>query len=66
MGTLEIRGVKKPLRLPFQLDIKGNAAVMRSQVNINRLLFGVGQGQFADPKAIPANVGLALLVTAQK
>lgn len=66
VGTLEIRGVRKPLKLPFQLDIKGNVAVMRSQVNINRLLFGVGQGQFADPKSIPANVGLNLIVTAQK
>ncbi|MBB6123424.1 YceI family protein [Sphingobium subterraneum] len=65
-GTLEIRGIKKPLKLPFQLDIKGNVAVMRAQVAVNRLLFGVGQGQFADPQSIPANVAVNLIVTAQK
>jgi len=66
IGTLTLRGVSKPLRLPFDLVIKGNVAVMKARLDINRLAFGVGQGQFADPSSIPANVVLNLLVTARK
>lgn len=66
IGTIEIRGVKKPLNLPFQLSIKGDNALMRAQVNINRLLFGVGQGQFGSPDSVPANVSVNLIVAAKK
>jgi polyisoprenoid-binding protein YceI len=43
-GTLTIRGVTKPLTLPFSLAITGDTAKMNASVGLNRLAFGVGQG----------------------
>ena len=44
-GVLTLRGVSKPLTLPFSLAITGAAAKMNAQVVVNRLTFGVGQGE---------------------
>src|SRR6185437_9525053 len=45
-GVLTIRGVAKPLTLPFTLAITGAAAKMNASVQLNRLAFGVGQGEW--------------------
>jgi polyisoprenoid-binding protein YceI len=66
IGDLTIRGVSKPMTLPFTLAITGDTAKMTSSVSINRNLFGVGQGQFASAETVPLNVTLNISLTAKK
>ncbi len=56
MGDLAIRGVAKPIVLPFTLQITGAQAKMTGQVSINRTVFGVGQGQFKSAETVPLDV----------
>jgi len=65
-GTLTIRGIARPVVLPFQLVINGNAAQMRGTVTIDRRWFGVGQGQFAKPDTVAAAVKVNIAITALK
>lgn len=65
-GVLTLRGVSKPLSLPFTLAIQGGQAKMAGQVAINRLAFGVGQGEFKATTAIPAAVTVSVAITARR
>ena len=55
-GTLEMRGVKKPVDLPFKLKIVGAKAQMTGETSLDRTLFGVGQGEFTATDQVPAKV----------
>ncbi len=68
-GNLTIRDVTLPITLPFTLDItKTDSGVqqarMSGETSINRLDFGVGQGQWADTKTVANPVKLRILVVA--
>jgi polyisoprenoid-binding protein YceI len=65
-GVLTIRGVAKPLRLPFNLAVNGASAHMTSAVALNRLAFGVGQGQWAATDSVPASVTVNIDLTAHR
>jgi polyisoprenoid-binding protein YceI len=69
-GILTIRGVPRPLTLPFTLAITGQGAQsvahMTAQVSLNRAAFGIGRGQWATGEAIPLAVGLTISVTAHR
>jgi polyisoprenoid-binding protein YceI len=65
-GDLTIRGVTKPLTLPFTLVITGDAAKMNAAVSVNRLAFGVGQGEWATTEVIPAAVQVTIALSAHK
>lgn len=65
-GTLTIRGVARPMVLPFQLVITDNIAQMRGTVIIDRRWFGVGQGQFASPDSVAAAVKVNITITARR
>jgi polyisoprenoid-binding protein YceI len=65
-GLLTLRGVSKPLSLPFTLVIQGGQARMTSQVAINRLAFGVGQGEWKATTTIPAAVTVSIVVAARR
>jgi len=65
-GDLTIRGVTKPLTLPFTLAITGDKATMNAAVSVNRLAFGVGQGEWATTEVIPAAVQVTIALTAHK
>jgi polyisoprenoid-binding protein YceI len=65
-GVLTLRGISKPLSLPFTLAIQGGQAKMAGQVSINRLAFGVGQGEFKATTAIPAAVTVSVAITARR
>jgi len=65
-GTLTIRGVAKPLSLPFALVINGLAAHMTGGVPLNRLAFGVGQGEWAATDTVPAAVTVNIDLTAHR
>jgi polyisoprenoid-binding protein YceI len=65
-GVLTLRGVAKPLTLPFTLSITGTQAKMTGAVAINRLAFGVGQGEWRATDAIPAAVTVAITLSARR
>jgi polyisoprenoid-binding protein YceI len=65
-GVLTLRGVGKPLTLPFTLAIAGPRADMTAKVAINRLAFGVGQGEWTATTTIPAAVTVSIAITARR
>lgn len=65
-GTLTMRGVSKPVSLPFTLTITGDVAKMTSSINLNRLAFGVGTGEWASTTVVPANVRVDISLTAKR
>ena len=65
-GVLTIRGVARPLTLPFALAITGASARMNAQVSLNRLAFGVGQGEWQATDTVPANVAVGVDLTAHR
>ena len=65
-GVLTIRGVAKPLTLPFNLAITGASAKMSAQVVLDRLAFGVGQGQWKATDSVPAGVTVHIDLTARR
>ena len=65
-GVLTIRGVAKPLTLPFSLAITGASAKMSARVDLNRLAFGVGQGEWKATDTVPAAVAVTVDLTARR
>lgn len=64
IGNLVIRGVTMPLHLPFTLDIEDDKAVMKSEITLNRLDFGIGTGEWEDEKTVGHSVNVAIELTA--
>jgi cytochrome b561/polyisoprenoid-binding protein YceI len=65
-GALELRGVTKPVDLPFKLTIVGDKAQMRGETSLDRTLFGVGQGEFKDVGQVPAKVTVRVQLNATR
>jgi polyisoprenoid-binding protein YceI len=65
-GTLNLRGVSKPLDLPFSLKIDGAKATVSGSASLDRVAFGVGQGEFAATDQIPAKVQVRVQLHAQR
>jgi polyisoprenoid-binding protein YceI len=65
-GVLTIRGVAKPLTLPFTLAITGPSAKMNASVQLNRLAFGVGQGEWKATDQVPAGVTVNVQLSAHR
>jgi cytochrome b561/polyisoprenoid-binding protein YceI len=63
-GTLNLRGVTKPVDLPFKLTITGDKARMSGDTSLDRTVFGVGQGEFTATDAVPAKVAVHVQLTA--
>lgn len=59
-GMLDLHGVKRPFRLPFQLSIAGKVATMSAKVSIDRTLFGIGQSEGASMGEVPAKVTVTI------
>jgi polyisoprenoid-binding protein YceI len=66
MGDLTIRGVRRPVVLPFTLKINGNSAQMQGSLTINRGMFGVGQGQWKGTEMVAANVQINVSLNATR
>jgi polyisoprenoid-binding protein YceI len=66
VGTLTLRGVTKPLTLPFTLAIKGREARMNAAVDLDRLAFGVGQKEWRSTASLPAAVNLKIAISARR
>jgi polyisoprenoid-binding protein YceI len=65
-GTLNLRGVAKPIDLPFRLTIAGDTAKVSGQASLDRLVFGVGQGDFQATDQVPAKVTVRVELTARR
>ena len=65
-GTLDLRGAKKPLSLPFSLKINGDTATARGVTTLDRTVFGVGQGEWADTDQIAAKGKVSFALTASR
>ncbi|HEY2660320.1 MAG TPA: YceI family protein [Caulobacteraceae bacterium] len=65
-GTLDLRGVKKPLSLPFTLKIDGKTARAHGSVTVDRTAFGVGQGEWSATDSIPAAVKVNVALAADR
>ena len=65
-ARLTIRGVTRPLELPFKLAIQGNRAHVSGRVTLMRTDFGVGKGEWAAPQPVAHQVTVTLDLTATK
>jgi cytochrome b561/polyisoprenoid-binding protein YceI len=69
VGNLTIRGVTMPVTMPFTLETGVNdkgqkTALMSGRAQVNRLSYGVGQGQWAAEDTIAGDVTVAATVRA--
>lgn len=55
-ATLSIRDVTKPVRLPFSLQTTPSGTRAVGNLTINRVDYGVGQGQWAGPQVVGHDV----------
>jgi cytochrome b561/polyisoprenoid-binding protein YceI len=62
-GRLTLKGITKPISLPFSIDIKAGSATVTGETKINRLDFGVGPESVAG-LAIDKDVKLTINLTA--
>ena len=63
-GTLTLRGVAKPVTLPFTLAITGTTAHAKGHLNLARTLFGVGQGTWSSGQWVALDVGVDVDIVA--
>jgi len=66
IGILTLKGVARPVVLPFSLAITGAKARMNGQVALNRSVFGVGKGQFASSETVPFEVAVVVAMAATR
>jgi polyisoprenoid-binding protein YceI len=65
-GTLTIRGIERPITLPFMLGVKGDQAHMTGKAVILRTEFGVGSGLWAKPDPVAHEVTVTINLVAHK
>ena len=65
-GTLSIRGVSRPVVLPFTLDSDATQARARGALDLDRSDYGVGQGEFASDTWIAFPVRVEIDVVAER
>lgn len=65
-GDLTLRGVTRPVNLPFALAIAGDTARMTGAVTLDRSAFGVGQGQWKSGEPVSLKVQVNVAVTARR
>jgi polyisoprenoid-binding protein YceI len=65
-GTLSIRGISKPLTLPFTFIPTGNKAVVTGSVDILRTDFGVGQNAWSSGQWVALKVTVTIKLSATK
>jgi polyisoprenoid-binding protein YceI len=63
-GTLTLRGVTKPITLPFTLAIAGTTAHAKGHLNLTRTLFGIGQGTWSSGQWVALDVGVDVDIVA--
>jgi polyisoprenoid-binding protein YceI len=65
-GILTLRGIAKPVTLPFTLTIDGATAHAKGRLNLVRTAFGVGQGTWASGQWVALDVGVDVDIVATR
>lgn len=65
-GTLSIKGISRPITLPFTLTLSGNGAHAVGHAQVIRTDFNVGTGEYAKPDPVATQVTLNIDVIAMK
>jgi polyisoprenoid-binding protein YceI len=66
-GILTLRDTKAPLSLPFTLESQSEGAVvMQGMVDLDRVTFGIGQGQWATSDMVGRKVTVIVRLRAQR
>jgi polyisoprenoid-binding protein YceI len=65
-GTLTIRGISRPISLPFTLSLVGNTAHMIGTAHVLRTDFGLGQGEWAAPTPVARDVAITVDLAATR
>jgi polyisoprenoid-binding protein YceI len=65
-GRLTLRGISRPLDLPFRLKIDGDRAEVAGVTSLDRTTFGVGQGEWTSTEQIPAKVKVSVNLKARR
>lgn len=65
-GRLTLRGISRPLDIPFRLKIDGDRAEVSGVTSLDRTVFGVGQGEWASTEQIPAKVTVTVNLKARR
>lgn len=65
-GTLTIRDTSSPLTLPFSFAIDGDVAEIVGETTINRLDYGVGQGDWSIDDIVGFPVTISFALTARR
>ena len=65
-GTLTVRGVSRPLALPFTLKIDGKTAHVMGKAETRWAAFGMGQGMGAEAPPVGPAVAITLDLTATR
>ena len=65
-GTLKLKGVSRPVRLDFMLDIKDDKATASGTARLSRSAFGIGTGQFEGDGTIGTSVAVNFRFTATR
>ena len=66
VGTLTLRGVTKPVTLPFRLTRDGTTASATGHLDLVRTQFGIGQGPWASGQWVALDVGVDIAVIASR
>lgn len=65
-GTLSIKGISRPVTLPFTLTFSGTTAHMAGQAHVTRTDFKVGTNEWAKPDPVAWDVTVNVDLTATK
>ena len=65
-GTLTIRGISKPIDLPFSLQTTGSSTIARGEVTLKRDDFSVGIGQWKSDEWVKYPVKVSFELRASK
>lgn len=63
-GVLTLRGVTKPVILPFMLAITGTTAHAKGHLDLVRTSFGIGQGAWSTGQWVALDVGVDIDIVA--
>lgn len=65
-GDLTLKGVTRPVTIPFRLEVSGNRAQAASEFDLMRTAFGVGTGQLESDAAASHPVKISISISAVK
>ncbi|MGG6894892.1 MULTISPECIES: YceI family protein [Rhizobium] len=66
VGNLTLRGVTKPITLPFTLEMNGPSAHVTGHAELDRSAFGIGQGSWSTDQWVSFAVAVDIDLTATR